>query len=186
MQEVLEETRGAVRDLERLLEEVREGAAKVGEDGNGEARDGETGVGDMGARIGEVVACRVNAGCFGVEWGETRRVLGEEGVGWRVVEFDEGDGEGGGKGRGRGGRKGGERVREERERGKREEGLERVVGREGDRLREEKARRDPEAGADAALRGVNPVPGSTRAVRGGHVHEEGKVDGRHGKRRRLE
>jgi len=76
--EVVEATRGAVRDLVRLerVERMKR----------------------EGVEMGEVVACRINAGCFGVEWRRTRRVLVEEGVRWRVVEF--GGVEEGGRGRG--------------------------------------------------------------------------------------
>lgn len=69
---MLDATRGAVRDLLAKLQDVRD-------DGDGD---------EEGARMGEVFACRINAGLFGVEWGATRRVLVEEGVGWGVLEFE--------------------------------------------------------------------------------------------------
>ena len=72
---MLDATREAVRDLEAQLLGLR----------GGEHGDVDVDVGE----VGEVYACRINAGCFGVEWGGTRAVLVEVGVvGWRVVEFD--------------------------------------------------------------------------------------------------
>lgn len=68
----MEATRGAVRELERLLAAAREE--------------------EVGVRVGEVYACRINAGLFGVEWGKTRAVLVGEGFGWWVVGFERGDG----------------------------------------------------------------------------------------------
>lgn len=75
MGKVLAATRGAVRELERLLVAARE------EDEEEE---------EEGVRVGEVCACRINAGLFGVEWEKTRAVLVGEGVRWRVVEFEGG------------------------------------------------------------------------------------------------
>lgn len=89
-----------MRELERLLAAAREEEE------------------EEGVRVGEVYACRINAGLFGVEWGRTRAVLVGEGVLWRVVEFKGGQGGGRGEGREVGeGEKGGEVEAEEGEEG---------------------------------------------------------------------
>ena len=78
---ILENTKTAVEDLRRQVEELR---------GKGED-------------IGGVWAVRINSGKFGVRWEETREVLEAGGVDMRVVrpeDEDEGGGTSGEKGRG--------------------------------------------------------------------------------------
>jgi len=78
---VLEATRGAVRDLGRQLGELRYPG------GRGSVGVGERSVGGSSVGVGEVFACRINSGCFGVGWEETRTVLEEVGLAMTVVSL---------------------------------------------------------------------------------------------------
>lgn len=153
----MEATRGAVRDLVRLeaVERMRR----------------------EGVPMGEVVACRINAGCFGVEWGATRRVLVEEGVPWRVVDFE-------GvlaRGRERGGE--GKRGREEKVGGM---GGDVEVGeREGDGLWVENGVEGVDALEIDALGREGPVSSSMRVATGTAMQDGVAVPARRGKRRQL-
>ncbi|PGG96280.1 ADP-ribose 1''-phosphate phosphatase [Helicocarpus griseus UAMH5409] len=70
---ILENTRLAVADLKRQIEEM--GAA--GNGGEGE---------DAGEqKMGELWGCRFNSGLFGVPWEKTKEVLEEAGVGMVIV-----------------------------------------------------------------------------------------------------
>ena len=78
---ILANTREALKDLRRQVEELEAGERHPEDDASvvngGKVKRQESGKRSDGEELGELQACQFNSGSFGVEWEDTRKAIEE-------------------------------------------------------------------------------------------------------------